>query len=197
MRSRLVWFLSGCFAGAVALYLLLWEGGVLSPYLARVRAESQAPPKAEAPIPSDRLIPPIQGLNAKDVLDTFNQARPGGRPHEATDIMEPRGTPVQAMVDGVVKKLFLSKPGGNTIYEFDDAQELCYYYAHLDRYAEGIQEGQHIQRGTVIAYVGSTGNASEEAPHLHLAIFQLGPEKQWWKGTPINPYPILLKILSR
>ena len=100
------------------------------------------------------------------------------------------------MVDGVIQKLFLSKPGGITVYEFDNNGEFCYYYAHLDRYADGLAEGQHVRAGDVIGYVGTTGNANPNTPHLHLAFFRLGPEKQWWKGTPINPYPTLMKLVG-
>ncbi|HTA67275.1 MAG TPA: M23 family metallopeptidase [Bryobacteraceae bacterium] len=139
--------------------------------------------------------PPIIGLTAGDLHDTFDQTRGKGR-HEAIDIMEPRGTPVHAVVDGTIAKLFLSKPGGNTIYLFDQAGEFCYYYAHLDRYAPNLREGMHVSRGEVVAFVGSTGNASPEAPHLHFTIFQLGPEKKWWKGTPVDPYPFLLHLLK-
>jgi murein DD-endopeptidase MepM/ murein hydrolase activator NlpD len=140
-------------------------------------------------------VPPIAGLRAKDLVDTYCQMRGPAR-HEAIDIMEPRGTPVHAVVDGTIAKLFLSKPGGNTIYLFDNSQTYCYYYAHLDHYAAALHEGQHVERGDVIAYVGSTGNASPNAPHLHFTIFELGPEKRWWHGTPINPYPILLRLVS-
>jgi murein DD-endopeptidase MepM/ murein hydrolase activator NlpD len=139
--------------------------------------------------------PPITGLTPKDLHDTFDQTRGQSR-HEAIDIMEPRGTPVHAVVDGTAAKLFLSKPGGNTIYLFDQAGDFCYYYAHLDRYAPGLQEGMHVSRGQIIAFVGSTGNANPDAPHLHFTIFQLGPEKRWWKGTAINPYPVLLRLLK-
>jgi murein DD-endopeptidase MepM/ murein hydrolase activator NlpD len=142
-------------------------------------------------------VPPIAGLTVQDLLDTFDQMRGTAR-HEAIDIMEPRGTPVHAVVDGTIAKLFLSNPGGNTIYLFDNAQTYCYYYAHLDHYSPALHEGQQVQRGDVIAYVGTTGNASPGAPHLHFAIFELGPEKRWWRGTAINPYPILLRlVLSR
>ena len=146
-----------------------------------------------APSPGP-VVPPIAGLRAKDLSDTFDQMR-GATRHEALDIMEPRGTPVRAVVDGTIAKLFLSKPGGNTIYLFDNAQSYCYYYAHLDRYSAVLHEGQHVGRGDVIAYVGSTGNASPAAPHLHFAIFELGPEKHWWQGRAINPYPILLRLV--
>jgi peptidoglycan LD-endopeptidase LytH len=140
---------------------------------------------------------PIAGLKASAILDTFDEARGGQeRRHEAVDIVAPRGTPALAMTTGVVKRLFLSKPGGLTVYQFDMAEERCYYYAHLDRYAAGLKEGDLLRRGQVLGYVGSTGNANPSNPHLHLAIFQLGPEKQWWKGTPINPYPILRSLLG-
>ena len=105
--------------------------------------------------------------------------------------MAPRGTPVVAVDDGKVVKLFNSKPGGLTVYQFDPDEKLAYYYAHLDRYAPGLAEGTVVKRGDVIGYVGSTGNANPDAPHLHFAVFVLGPEKRWWQGTPINPYPLL------
>ena len=86
--------------------------------------------------------------------------------------MEPAGTPVRAVVDGTIQKLFLSKAGGNTIYEFDGPGTYCYYYAHLERYVDGLHEGMHVSRGEVIGYVGSTGDASPAAPHLHFAIYR-------------------------
>lgn len=133
---------------------------------------------------------PVRGVDAAQLSDTYAQARAAGAPHEALDIMAPRGTPVIAVEDGRVAKLFLSKPGGITLYQFDPDSQFAYYYAHLDRYADGISEGDSVRKGQVIAYVGSTGNASPDAPHLHFAIFKLGVEKQWWRGTPINPFQV-------
>ena len=133
---------------------------------------------------------PVDGVDRKDLRNTFADAR-GSRTHEALDILAPRGTKVRAVEDGRVQKLFTSKAGGLTIYEFDATQTFAYYYAHLDRYEDGLREGQMVKRGDVIGYVGSTGNASPDAPHLHFAIFRLGPEKQWWKGEPINPFLVL------
>jgi len=130
---------------------------------------------------------PVEGVDRKDLRNTFSDAR-GERTHEALDIMAPRGREVRAVEDGRIQKLFTSKAGGLTIYEFDPTEAFAYYYAHLDRYAAGVQEGLTVRRGDVIGYVGSTGNASPEAPHLHFAILRLGPERQWWKGDPINPY---------
>jgi len=131
---------------------------------------------------------PLQGLQPADLRDTYTEDR-SGHPHEAIDIMVPRGTPVYAVVSGTIRKLFLSNPGGNTIYEFDEDGDYSYYYAHLDHYAAGLREGMQVERGDIIAYVGSTGNAG--IPHLHFAVFELGPEREWWKGKPVNPYRYL------
>jgi peptidoglycan LD-endopeptidase LytH len=157
-----------------------------------------APPAASAAAPAPRapaantLLIPVAGVTAHQLTDTFNQTRDGTRRHEALDIMAARGTPVLAASDGKVAKLFTSESGGLTIYEFDPASTYAYYYAHLDRYAPALVEGQALRRGEVIGYVGSTGNAKEDAPHLHFAIFALGPDRHWWQGTPINPYPLLV-----
>ena len=105
--------------------------------------------------------------------------------------MAPRGTPVLAVADGKIEKLFDSKQGGLTLYQFDRTGTFAYYYAHLDRYAAGMVEGRQLERGEVLGYVGGTGNADPAGPHLHFAIFVLGPEKHWWQGTAINPYPLL------
>jgi murein DD-endopeptidase MepM/ murein hydrolase activator NlpD len=130
---------------------------------------------------------PVQGIEKASLRDTFSDDRSGQR-HQAIDIMAPRGTPVLAAGDGHVEKLFTSKPGGLTIYEFDPQGEYCYYYAHLESYAAGLVQGKVLRKGEVIGYVGSTGNASPKAPHLHFSIFRLGPAKKWWEGTAIDPY---------
>jgi peptidoglycan LD-endopeptidase LytH len=133
---------------------------------------------------------PVDGVDREDLQNTFSEAR-GSRTHEALDILAPRGTKVRAVEDGRIQKLFTSKAGGLTIYQFDPSETFTYYYAHLDRYEDGLHERQIVKRGDVIGYVGSTGNASPDAPHLHFGIFRLGPEKQWWKGEPINPFLVL------
>lgn len=139
----------------------------------------------------DALLLPVQGVSAAQLQDTFTDARSNGRVHDAIDIMAPAGTPVLAVADGTVEKLFDSKLGGTTLYQFNGDRTLAYYYAHLQGYAPGIAEKQALKRGQPIGYVGATGNASPDAPHLHFAVFRLGPEQQWWKGTAINPYPLL------
>ncbi len=140
--------------------------------------------------PSLRLAMPIANVDPKTLTDTFNDARTGHK-HEALDIMAPRGTPVLAVAEGNVAKLFNSKQGGLTVYQFDNSQQYAFYYAHLDRYAPNLKEGMLLRKGDTLGYVGSTGDASADAPHLHFAVFQLGPEKSWWKGTALNPLPML------
>lgn len=178
------------------------------PAVAAVAAVAAAPPAAastphaDAPVPttvppssaSDAptgLLLPVQGIQASQLRDTFTDARSEGRVHDAIDIMADAGTPVLAVADGTVEKLFDSERGGLTIYQFEPSGRWCYYYAHLQRYADGLAEKQVIKRGEVIGYVGSTGNASADAPHLHFEVHVLGPEKQWWKGESINPFPLL------
>jgi murein DD-endopeptidase MepM/ murein hydrolase activator NlpD len=139
-------------------------------------------------LPSRQLLFPVQGFDLAQLRDTFHERR-GKATHEALDIMARRGTPVLAVDDGRVVKLFRSVPGGITLYQFDAAETVAYYYAHLDGYAPGIAEGKQVKRGDVIGYVGSTGNAAPDAPHLHFAIFKLGPDRKWWKGEAVNPYP--------
>lgn len=170
-------------------------------YIAPSRNRSSALPAASARIIKIAAATPLQislpmkGLKASDIQDTFDQMRDGKRKHEGTDIMAPRGTPILAVNDGKIVKLFLSKPGGITIYHFDPSEEYCYYYAHLDRYADGVTEGMTVHRGDVIGFVGSTGNANPAAPHLHFEIHQLEADKHWWSGVPLNPYQYLVNAL--
>ena len=158
---------------------------------ATVALSADVLPSPEGEVAFDRpLRMPIDGLAPGALRDTFGATRAAGA-HEALDIAAPRGTPVRAVDDGRIAKLFHSVPGGITVYQFDPTERFAYYYAHLDRYADDLREGASVHAGDVIGYVGTTGNAPPNAPHLHLAIFRLGPERQWWRGTAINPYPIL------
>jgi peptidoglycan LD-endopeptidase LytH len=154
------------------------------------------PPLPESGTPPP-IILPIQGLKRSDIFDTFDQARGSTRKHEATDILAPRTTPALAVRAGTIARLFVSVPGGNTIYLFDAGYPYCYYYAHLEKYADGLKEGMAVRQGEVIGYVGTSGNAPPDTPHLHFAIFLLGPDRKWWQGTPINPYPFLLEALNQ
>jgi len=142
-------------------------------------------------VPAGKLMVPVEGVKFSQLTDTYNAPRGTERHHEALDIMAPKGTKVFAVADGKVAKLFTSVPGGLTVYQFEPTEKFAYYYAHLDKYAEGIKEGQLLKRGDLVGYVGVTGNSDPKAPHLHFAVVQLTPEKQWWKGTPVNPYPLM------
>ena len=139
------------------------------------------------------LALPVVGARTIDLRDSFEETR-GSRRHEAIDILAPRGTGVVAVDEGKVAKLFRSKEGGITAYQFDRDEAHAFYYAHLDRYAEGLTEGTYLRRGDPVGYVGTTGNAPPGTPHLHFAIYELGPEKQWWSGKAIDPYPLLMKV---
>jgi murein DD-endopeptidase MepM/ murein hydrolase activator NlpD len=137
---------------------------------------------------------PIDAASVEGMRGQFGDARAGGsRGHEAVDLMAPRNTPIHATDAGTIVKLFVSKAGGNTIYQFDRSQRFCYYYAHLEAYAPELHEGQEVEQGDVIGFVGTTGNAPPNAPHLHFAIFRLGAERHWWQGEPIDPYPVFTR----
>jgi murein DD-endopeptidase MepM/ murein hydrolase activator NlpD len=137
------------------------------------------------------LIVPVEGVSRSDLRDMFDEPRGGGRRHEAIDILAPRNTPVVAAAAGTIDKLFESKAGGTTIYEREASGAYDLYYAHLESYAPGLDEGDTVEQGQVIGFVGTSGNAPKNTPHLHFAIFRLGPDKSWWKGEAVNPYPVL------
>ncbi|HYO79583.1 MAG TPA: M23 family metallopeptidase [Thermoanaerobaculia bacterium] len=173
------------------------ETPVPAEVIAPIATETAPPPVVVNEPPSMRdadgpraMIIPVAGVTRAQLRDMFNEKRGGGR-HEAIDILAPKGTPVIATDDGIVKKLFTSKPGGLTVYQFDPDQRFCYYYAHLDRYAPGLREGQLLRRGEILGYVGTTGNAGN-TPHLHFALIRLDKDRRWWKGTYVNPYPPLV-----
>jgi peptidoglycan LD-endopeptidase LytH len=136
-----------------------------------------------------RLAFPVPGLDVSRLRDDFADRR-GDRVHEAIDIPAPRGTPVVAVDDGTLQKLFVSRAGGNTVYQLDPTATYCYYYAHLDAYEPGLREGQRVRKGDRLGTVGTSGNSPPGVPHLHFTIFKLGPDKRWWEGTPVNPFPL-------
>ena len=173
-------------------------------------APGTPPPPVAGPLPSVRdpgdtqgaqllaqrsLLLPVVGVAPSGLSDNYEQSR-GARQHEALDIMAPHGTPVVAVEDGRIAKLFTSKPGGLTVYQYDPSGQLAYYYAHLQGYAAGLREGQEVRRGEVIGYVGVTGNSNPDAPHLHFAVFRLGTPPKWWQGEPVNPYPALSRATA-
>lgn len=139
---------------------------------------------------SAMLDVPVAGVSRSSLRDTYTAAR-GDRVHEAIDILAPRGTPVLSATDGRVLRLFNSKPGGLMVYATDPSERFILLYGHLDGYAEGLQDGMPLMRGQVIGYVGTTGNAPPDTPHLHFGILRGQPDVSWSVGVPVNPYPLL------
>lgn len=169
----------------------------------RLKPDLPEPKTARAPLPgaeravattgaSKELDVPIDGSDVESWKGGFAERR-GSRPHEAVDILAPRHTPVHAVTDGTIAKLFISKAGGITVYQFDSSGRLAYYYAHLERYADGLHESQSVKKGDVIGYVGTSGNAPPGTPHLHFGVFQLGDDRRWWQGRAIDPYEVFHK----
>jgi murein DD-endopeptidase MepM/ murein hydrolase activator NlpD len=180
------------FVTAASIHLIARRPGAPSP------VEDMPPPRdAVAPPPADLmgrdLVFPVRGIDPKTVADTFTAPRGASRLHNAVDIMAARGTPVVAAAAGTIQQLGTGGAGGIAVYEIDESGKYAYYYAHLDRLAPGLAEGQAVAKGDVIGYVGSTGNAPEGAPHLHFAIYEVGDAPSRWGGRPINPFPLWRK----
>jgi len=153
---------------------------------------SSSDPTAPSGSPA-KLIIPVAGVRPEQLRDTFSDARSEGRVHDAIDIAAPHGAAVIAAADGAIVKLFQSERGGTTIYQLSTDGRFVYYYAHLDRYADGLSEGHLAKQGETIAYVGDSGNAGSGNYHLHFSIAQISNPKDFWHGVNINPYPLLLK----
>lgn len=139
------------------------------------------------------LIVPVEGVDASRIRDSYTAGRGGGRTHDAVDIMAPRGTPVVAADSGTIFKLRQNAAGGITIYQLDPAEQFVYYYAHLDRYRDGLTEGMPIRKGELLGFVGTTGNAPKDTPHLHFQVMLYRGKGQYWGGEPINPHPYLIR----
>ena len=213
-----VGFVTG--VGALGLLMWTFPGGVLAPITrdpaaspppdstrVEVRpADTEHPPPVDRPadpaavemisadplsdLRSRRLLLPLAVVSAKDLQDTFHDRRGASREHEALDILAPRNTPIRAVEDGTIAKLFTSKAGGITIYQFDPTETYVYYYAHLERYAPGLAEGAVVTRGQHLGDVGTSGNAPPNTPHLHFAVFKLTADRRWWEGAPLDPFEI-------
>jgi len=188
----------------VSAFWLFWFGITRGDHPAKVTTAGEkivVDPKGAPPVeiaegvtvgPAGLAIP-VVGVRARELVDTFTQARAGGaRVHDAIDIIAPVGRPIVSAAPGTVEKLFFSKGGGGTsVYVRSDDGRWTYYYAHLSAYAPGLHEGQRLRRGSPVGFVGFSGNANPAGPHLHMAINRMSPGEKWWQGTPINPYPLL------
>jgi peptidoglycan LD-endopeptidase LytH len=135
---------------------------------------------------------PVAGKSLEQLQDTFDEGRSSGRIHRALDILAPRGTPVLAADSGRVLRISVNALGGNTIYATDPRGRVVYYYAHLDAYQPGLAQGATIARGDTLGFVGTTGNAPRDTPHLHFQVMRMPPDGKYWDGEPINPYPLFL-----
>ena len=160
---------------------------------APARATSGTP---ESALAAKSLIIPVEGVDPSRVRDSYTSAR-GGRTHDAVDIMAARGTPVIATDAGTILRLRQNDAGGITIYQLDPDERFVYYYAHLDRYQDGLVEGMKIKQGDVLGFVGTTGNAPKNTPHLHFQVMLYRGRGQYWGGEPINPHPYLSRSSDR
>jgi len=140
---------------------------------------------------SSDLMIPVVGIKREQLQDTFNDSRSAGRVHNAIDIMAALGTPVVAAADGEIAKFFDSELGGITIYQYSADRRHVYYYAHLQKRADNLKEKDFVKRGTVIGYVGDSGNSGAGNYHLHFTVTTIADGQRYWEGTDINPYPLL------
>jgi murein DD-endopeptidase MepM/ murein hydrolase activator NlpD len=162
----------------------------------RVALMTRAVP-ADATVVVGALMVPVAGIERSRLDDTFDDARDGGsRRHGAIDIMAPRGTAVLSAQDGRILRLTRSTKGGITVYATDQREQYVFYYAHLDRYHPGLYAGRQLARGDTLGYVGTTGNAPENAPHLHFQMMRMPADRKYWNGEPINPFPLLRESVS-
>lgn len=195
MRDEIVRLLVISVWVGLGLGLLVAASVLLNARVATERTASQArrprtPNAADpAPLRARSLALPVAGVTVDELRDSFADPR-SGHIHQALDIVAPRGTRVVAVDDGLVHKLHSSARGGLTVYQFDRSQSYCYMYSHLDRYAPGLREGDVLRKGSLVGYVGTTGNAPPDVPHLHLEIVELTPARVWCRGRPVNPFQV-------
>jgi murein DD-endopeptidase MepM/ murein hydrolase activator NlpD len=135
-----------------------------------------------------QIMVPVEGVLRRAVRDDFEAARSGGM-HRALDLLAPRFTAVLAADDCVIGRLSTGPVGGIVVYATDLTNQFVYYYAHLQRYRRGLAVGDRVAKGSVIGYVGTTGNAPANTPHLHFQVMKRGPGRAWWDGPSINPLP--------
>ncbi|HET7632340.1 MAG TPA: M23 family metallopeptidase [Gemmatimonadaceae bacterium] len=144
-----------------------------------------------ATLAAHHLLIPVAGVGADQLTDSFDGGRSGGREHHAIDIPAPRGTPVLAADDGKVLRVSSNTLGGLTVYTIDRSGQFVYYYAHLEGYARGLKAGRYVLKGDTLGFVGTTGDAPENLPHLHFQILRMPPNGHYWDGEPIDPFPLL------
>jgi murein DD-endopeptidase MepM/ murein hydrolase activator NlpD len=148
-------------------------GHLMVPY--RILQLSSRPPDAS-------LLMPVPDTAVRRIANTWHAPRPGERKHQGQDIFAPRGTPVRSATQGLVLRVGTNTLGGRIVSVLGPGRR-TYYYAHLDRHAEDVHAGDFIERGIVIGYVGTTGNARTTQPHLHFGVYT--------STGAIDPLPLL------
>lgn len=133
--------------------------------------------------PPTSLPVPVEDVARSRLTDTWGAARSGGRTHEGIDIFAPRGTAVLSTSRGIVVNKGWNRLGGRTVTVLGPGG-WHHYYAHLEDWAEPAR-GDWVEPGTVLGYVGDSGNAQGTSPHLHYGIYETGGAR--------NPYPLLVK----
>jgi murein DD-endopeptidase MepM/ murein hydrolase activator NlpD len=131
--------------------------------------------------PEAALPTPVAPRRAPRVVDSWGNPRPGGRRHQGIDIFASKDTPVLSTTRGLITRIGTSRLGGQTVWILGPGLER-HYYAHLNRYG-AFREGDRVETGDIIGYVGNTGNARGGSPHLHYGIYA--------HGAAQNPYPRL------
>ena len=131
------------------------------------------------------LMVPVEGVPPSSVPDSFNEPRDDGRTHRASDILVPMGTRVVAAEAGTIMRLSHNALGGTTIYMTDDSGRFIFYYAHLEKYADGLTAQEHVLQGDLLGYVGMTGNAP--VPHLHFQVMRRDPgRRDYWNSPAVD-----------
>lgn len=179
MTVRPLVILRGVLYGSILVAggLVLWRGArpVIEREIWRAQLLSAEPPAA--------LPVPVDGVAPRELSDTWGHERSGGRSHEGIDIFAVRRTPVRSTTAGIVARKGENPLGGRTVTVLGPGG-WRHYYAHLEAYG-GYSEGERVEPGAVIGFVGTSGNAPPGAPHLHYTIYT--------REGPRNPYPLLVR----
>ena len=139
-----------------------------------------------------QIIVPVAGADMTRVEDSFNDPRDGDRVHRAIDILAARGTPILSADDGRILRMTTSALGGISMYTIDSEQRIVYYYAHMDHYNDAMSPGKSIAKGDTLGFVGTTGNAPKDTPHLHFQVMRWPADGRYWNGEPIDPFELLV-----
>jgi murein DD-endopeptidase MepM/ murein hydrolase activator NlpD len=131
---------------------------------------------------------PVEGVQQRQLTDSWGALRSGNRRHQGIDIFAPCGTPILSASQGIVFTVGTNSLGGQIVRVLGPGG-YWHYYAHLSRYGD-VHEGQLVEAGTVLGYVGVTGNAKGTPCHLHYGVYS-------WGNMALDPYPLLTDSAHR